>query len=74
MTMTTETRSEVSRQLAVEIVSFQILFDLRLKKSNAENLMINSRDIYNMKIQLRRDNLESLTLIQILMRELNEKN
>jgi histone-lysine N-methyltransferase SETD2 len=27
-----------------------------------------------MKIQLRRDNLESLTLIQILMRELNEKN
>jgi hypothetical protein len=36
--------------------------------------MIKSRDVYNLRAQLRRDNLKSLTFIQILMRELNEND
>jgi hypothetical protein len=35
------------------------------------NLLFKSRDIYNVKAKLRRDDLDSLTSVQALMRELN---
>ncbi len=73
MTMTDEIKSDITRQLTVRTASFKVLFTLRLDEfANDDNSMIKSRDIYNLKAQLRRDDLESLTLIQILMRELDE--
>jgi hypothetical protein len=71
--MTDEIKSDITRQLTVRTASFKVLFTLRLDEfANDDNSMIKSRDIYNLKAQLRRDDLESLTLIQILMRELDE--
>jgi hypothetical protein len=67
-----EFQDDVVRQLVVRIASLKILSTLRLDDSNANNLIFKSRDIYNMKAQLRRDDLESLTFIQTLMRELNQ--
>ncbi len=75
MTMTDEIKSDISRQLTVRTASFRILSTLRLDESaNVNNSMIKSRDIYNLRAQLRRDDLGSLTSIQTLMRELNEND
>jgi hypothetical protein len=70
--MTFEMRSDISRQLTVQTASFKILFTLRLDIANFDSSIFKSRDIYNLKAKLRRENLESLTLIQALMRELNQ--
>ncbi len=73
--MTDEIKNNVSRQLIVRTASSRVLSTLRLDEfANLDNSMIKSRDIYNLRAQLRRDDLESLTLIQTLMRELNEND
>jgi uncharacterized protein YpbB len=53
---------------------FKILFTLRLDVVFDDSSLFKSRDIYNLKAKLRREDLESLTLIQALMRELNNQN
>ncbi len=78
MTMTREIKNEIFRQMIVQITSREILFNLRLsyaanEKTNFDlinsdiNFMIKSRDIYNIKAQLRRDDLDFMTSIQALM-------
>jgi hypothetical protein len=83
MTMTFEIKNEIFRQLIVQIASSQIISNLRITDSiidwndtNSENsriinFMFKSRDIYNMKVQLRREIFDFLTLIQALIQELN---
>jgi hypothetical protein len=73
--MIDEIKSDISRQLIVRTASFRILSTLRLDEfANVDNSMIKSKDIYNLRAQLRRDDLESLISIQALMRELNEND
>ncbi len=73
MTMIDEIKSDISRQLIVRTASSRVLFTLRLDEfANFDNSMIKSRNIYNLRAQLRRDDLESLIFIQTLMRKLNE--
>jgi hypothetical protein len=78
--MTSEIKSQISRQIAVQITSFKIIFSLRIFDSvakmntkNSENLTITSlfktRNIYNVKTQIRREQLRSLTSIQTLIRK-----
>jgi hypothetical protein len=85
LTMTTKIKSEISRVLTVQTASSKILFSLRVADlmtsvnfDDSENLYIvnflfKSRDIYNLKTQLRREALESLTSMQALIRELNQE-
>jgi hypothetical protein len=73
MTMTFEMRSVISRQLTMQTVFFKILFTLRLDVV-FDSSLFKSRDIYNLKAKLRREDLKSLTFIQALMRELNNQN
>lgn len=84
MTMTTEVKSEISRALTVQTAPSKILSSLRIfdpvsgiNFDNPENpYTVNSlfkpRDIYNVKAQLRREALGSLTLVQALIKELKE--
>jgi hypothetical protein len=73
--MIDEIKNDISRQLIIKTASFRILSTFRLDEfANVDNSMIKSKDIYNLRAQLRRDDLRSLTLIQILMRELNEND
>jgi hypothetical protein len=74
MTMTFEMKSDISRQLTVQTAFFKILFTLRLDVVFDDSFLFKSRDIFNLKAKLRREDLESLTLIQALMRELNNQN
>ncbi len=81
--MTSEIKSEIFRQLTVQIAPSQILSSLRVVDSitevdwkDSENLriinsMFKSRDIYNVKAQLRREILDPLTSIQVLIQELD---
>lgn len=73
LTMIEEIKTDVSRQLTVHTASFKILSTLRVEFDHS-NSMIKSRDIYNMKAQMRRDTLSSLTSMQALMQELNQKD
>jgi hypothetical protein len=75
MIMIDEIKNDISRQLIVRSAFFKVLFTLRLDEfANVDNSMIKSRDIYNLRAQLRRDDLRSLTLIQILIRELKKNH
>ncbi len=90
MTMTREIRNEIFTQMIVQITSREILFNLRLshaalphaanEKANFDlinsdiNLMIRSRDIYNIRAQLRRDDLRFMTSIQALMHQLSDED
>jgi hypothetical protein len=72
MTMIFEMKSDISRQLTMQTALFKILFTLRLDiVANFDSSIFKSRNIYNLKAKLRCENLESLTFIQALMRELN---
>jgi hypothetical protein len=82
MTMTREIKNEIFRQMIVQITSRRILFNLCLshaanEKTNFDlinfdiNFMIRSRNIYNIKTQLRRDDLDFMTSIQVFMHQLN---
>jgi hypothetical protein len=68
-----EIKKNFSRQLIVQIASFKILFTLRVD-SNAVNSLIKSKDIYNIKTQIRRDVLKLLTSIQTLMQKLDKED
>ncbi len=84
--MIAKTKSEIFRQVTVQIALSQILFNLKIFDSiasvmnseNFENSIINSlfktRDIYNLKTQFRREHFDSLTSIQTLIRDLNEED
>ncbi len=85
MILIVEIKSDINRQLTVQIASAQMLFSLRISDSatsanlsNSENStivpLLKFRDIYNIKAQLRRDVLESLTSMQTLIRQLNESD
>ncbi len=75
--MNEEMKSEIFKTLIVQIRSSQIIFALRVLDSmtdvnieNSENSRIvnslfKSRDIYNVKTQLRRETLKSLTSVQV---------
>jgi hypothetical protein len=75
--MIDEIKSEIFRALAVQTRSSQVLFSLRIldsmtevniensKNSRIVNSLFKSRDIYNVKTQLRRETFESLTSMQI---------
>jgi hypothetical protein len=73
MTMIREMKSDIFRQLIVQIASSKILFILRLDFANISfanisfvddfNFLFKSRDIYNVKAKLRRDDLNSLTFV-----------
>jgi hypothetical protein len=77
LAMNDEVKNEIFRALTVQIRSFQIISASRVLDSmidvnieNSENSRIvnslsKSRNIYNVKTQLRRETLESLTSVQI---------
>jgi hypothetical protein len=83
--MNEEVKVEFSRESRVQTTSSRILFSLRISDSIIEwnndfensqslNSMFKRRDIYNLKAQMRRDTLNSLTLIQALIQKLNKRN
>ncbi len=81
--MNAEIRNDISRQLQIQTKSSEIFTSFRISEfiisSNLENFeefnsMFKSRDIYNLKVELRRESLKSLTFIQILIRELKQEN
>jgi hypothetical protein len=84
--MTAEIKSKISRALIVQIASFKILSSLRiansmtsinfddLENSTIVNLLFKARDINNVKIEFRRDTLDSFSFVQTLIRELNQEN
>ncbi len=83
--LTFKIRNDISRQLRVQTKFFQILSSFRTfnfidflsfdsKNSIVINSMFKSRNVYNLKKKLRREFLEFFTLIQTLIRKLNETN
>ncbi len=88
MIITSNIKSEISRQLIVQIAFSKILFSLRLSHAESsnnrminsndnrminsnDNSLIRSRDVYNLKTELRRNELDSLSSMQALMNQLN---
>jgi hypothetical protein len=81
--MTSEIRSEISRQIVIQTSFFRILSSLRILDMNEDivdananiekmiNSIIKVRNIYNIRTQMRRNDSELFTSIQILIRELN---
>jgi hypothetical protein len=82
-------RSEINRQLTVQIFIFKVLSSLCILDSvdidhlanaiadlnaNFINSMFQTRDIYNLKTQLRRENIESLTSVPTLIKQLNQND
>jgi hypothetical protein len=75
--MNEKIKSEIFKTLIVQIKSFQIIFALRVldsmtdvniensKNSRIVNFCFKSRDIYNVKTQLRRETSKSLTSVQV---------
>ncbi len=84
--MTSKIKSEISRQLTIQVFASKILSNIRISNSiidvnfsNSKNLrvinsMFRSKDIYNFKAKLRREVLNSLIFVQALIRELNENS
>ncbi len=64
--------------MKIQITSFKIIFIVRFFYSkftlDSVNSMIKARDVYNIKTQMRRENLEFMTLVQTLMHELDSNN
>ncbi len=79
MIMTSKIRSEIFRQLIVQIALSKILSSLRLSHAESSDRMINSndnplirsRDVYNLKTELRRNELDSFSSMQALMNQFN---
>ncbi len=65
--------------MKIQITFFKIIFIVRLFDTNSNfivdfvfvNSMIKARDVYNIKTQMRREKLESMTSMQTLMHELD---
>ncbi len=81
--MNAEIRNDISRQLQVQTRSFEIFTNFRIfefiissnfENSEKFNSMFKSRDIYNLKAELRRESLKSFTFIQALIRELKQED
>jgi hypothetical protein len=62
---------DITRQFKIQISLVKILSTLRL---NNEESIFKTRDLYNLKTKMRRTELDSLTSIQALMRQLDETN
>ena len=65
--------NSIQRQFKANIASAQILSILRFDKKE-ENSMFKSQNIYNAKMKIRRKKFDALISVQILMKQLNEKN
>ena len=65
--------NNIQRQFKANIVFVQILSILRFDKKE-ENFMFKSQNIYNAKMKIKRKKFDALTFVQILMKQLNEKN
>jgi hypothetical protein len=84
LAMISEMRNDISRQLTVQMTSTKIVSNLQIFDLTTEinfddsehlyviNSFFNARDIYNVKVQMRRDVLRSLTSVQAFIRELNQ--
>jgi hypothetical protein len=62
---------DITRQFKIQISFAKILSTLRL---NNEEFIFKTRDLYNLKTKMRCTELDSLTSIQALMRQLDETN
>jgi hypothetical protein len=62
---------DITRQFKIQISLAKILSTLRL---NNEKFIFKTRDLYNLKTKIRRTELDSLTSIEALMRQLDETN
>ena len=74
-------KSEITRDLKVNVKLFQILSSLRIpdpmaatSENSYVNFMFRVQDIYNLKAEMRRQFLGPLTPIQALLNELNDKD
>jgi hypothetical protein len=67
-----EVKKNIARQSQLQIQLFKILSRLRLN-ADEESLMFKTRDIYNTKAKIRREELDSLSSVQALMKQLNEE-
>lgn len=72
MAMTSEVKSEMTRQLTIQTAPSKVLSAVRIDDPLAANAMFTSRDVYNLQAQIRRDELGPLTPIQALIREFDE--
>ena len=57
------------RQLIIQIVPSKVFSIIRVDDPTITNAMIIFRNVYNFQTQLRRDELEFFTFIQVLIRE-----
>jgi hypothetical protein len=73
MTMS-KLKNEMTRQLIIQTASSKVLTVIRLDDSTAANAMFISRDVHNLQTQLWREELESLTSIQTLIREFDQSD
>ena len=69
---TDEIKSDITHQMKVQIAPGKILSSLRL--NDEENPLFKARDLYNFKGKMKRETLGSLTPLQALMKQLDEKD
>ena len=85
ITLIDEIKIDIIRVFVIQTIPAKILISLRISNSIIEmndnyenpqfiNFMFKKRDILNLKTQIRRDELKSLTLIQALIKEFDEEN
>ena len=71
--MTHEVKQNIAHQSRTQITSTTILISLRLNDNNdSKDSIFKSKNIYNERASIKRRVLSSLTLIQALMKFLNE--
>ena len=70
--MTDEVKQNIEQQFKTQITSATIFINFRLSDNDSENSLFKSKNIYNAKAAIRRKALSSLTLIQALMKFLNQ--
>ena len=67
---TDEIKSEIARQVKVQTAPAKILSTLRLN-GDEENPIFKTRDLYNLKTEMKRTALGPLTPVQALMKQLD---
>lgn len=70
--MTSEIKSDVTRQFVIRIALFKVLSAVRVDDPLTVNAMFTFRNVYTLQAQIRRDELGPLTPIQALIREFYE--
>ena len=73
LTMTTDVLREIAKKQRKDSSTKQIMIDLRMN-ANEENSFFKTRDIYNAIAHLRKEELDSLTSTQTLMRDLSDND